>query len=356
MDRVIVYPGAVPLETDILNTNKFALAGLAKLAKTLLGSGPLLVDFTCTPTAPASLNVQVSPGQIYQMMALDSSAYSSLAADAHQVLKQGILWDAVTLSCPAPTTPGYSINYLIEIGYFDTDTASVVLPYYNASTPNQPYSGPNNSGTAQNTVRQGQCSVQVKAGAAATTGTQATPSPDAGYLAAFVVTVAYGQSTITSSNIAIAPNAPIIQSGVAGSGLTQTQADARYQQRNLIVEAGAAGTLSSNAYIGTYVNAMQVNGSGVPVTLPGNCAGSYAVATAAATAAQTINILKMTAGSTTLTTVGTITYAAGAASGTFSTTSGASVMFNPGDALFVQVGSTADKTLANAAISLFLTY
>jgi glucose/arabinose dehydrogenase len=101
---------------------------------------------------------------------------------------------------------------------------------------------------------------------------------------------------------------------------------------------------------------MQVNGSGVAVTLPANCSGSYAVATAAATAAQTINILKMTAGSTTLTTVGTITYAAGAASGTFSTTSGAAVTFNPGDALFVQVGSTADKTLANVAISLFLTY
>jgi len=134
------------------------------------------------------------------------------------------------------------------------------------------------------------------------------------------------------------------------------QGDGRYQQRNFIVEAGIAGTLSIGVYIGAYVNAMQVNGAGVPVTLPGNCAGSYAVATAAATAAQTINILKMAAGSTTLTTVGTITYAAGAASGTFSTTSGAAVTFNPGDALFVQAGLKADTTLTNVIISLFLTY
>ena len=91
------------------------------------------------------------------------------------------------------------------------------------------------------------------------------------------------------------------------------QTDGRYQQRNIIVEAGAIGTLSTNAFIGAYVNAMQVNGSGVPVTLPGNCSGSYAVATAAATNSQTINILKMPAGSTTLNTIGTITYAAGAA-------------------------------------------
>ena len=224
MDRVIQYPGAVPLETDILNTNKFALSGLAKLAKTVLGSGPWLVDFTCIPTAPASLSIQVTAGQIYQMAALDSTAYSSLAADAHQVLKQGILWDAVTLSCPAPTTSGYSINYLIEIGYFDNDTSSVVLPYYNSASPNTPYSGPNNSGAAQNTVRQGLCSVQVKAGAAATTGTQATPAPDAGYIGAFVVTVAYGQSTITAGNITTYPNAPLINSGVATSVAGNTYA------------------------------------------------------------------------------------------------------------------------------------
>jgi glucose/arabinose dehydrogenase len=101
---------------------------------------------------------------------------------------------------------------------------------------------------------------------------------------------------------------------------------------------------------------MQVNGSGVAVTLPGNCVGSYAVATATATAAQTINVLKKAVGSTTLTTVGTIAFAAGASSGTFSTTSGAAVTFNPGEAMYVQVGSSADATLANVAISLFLTY
>jgi hypothetical protein len=156
---------------------------------------------------------------------------------------------------------------------------------------------------------------------------------------------------LTSNSGVLVPNAV-----TSAHALNLGQADSRYQQRNLIVEAGAAGTLTSNAYIGVYVNAIQVNGSGVAVTLPGNCVGSYAVATATATATQTINVLKKAVGSTTLTTVGTITFAAGASSGTFSTTSSAAVTFNPGEAMYVQVGSTADTTLANVAISLFLTY
>jgi hypothetical protein len=156
---------------------------------------------------------------------------------------------------------------------------------------------------------------------------------------------------LTSNSGVLVPNAV-----TSAHALNLGQADSRYQQRNLIVEAGAAGTLTSNAYIGVYVNAMQVNGSGVAVTLPGNGVGSYAVATATATNSQTINILKKAVGSTTLTTVGTITFAAGASSGTFSTTSSAAVTFNPGEAMYVQVGSSADTTLANVAISLFLTY
>ncbi|MCP3025217.1 hypothetical protein [Cupriavidus basilensis] len=50
----------------------------------------------------------------------------------------------------------------------------------------------------------------AKAGVSATTGAQVTPAPDAGYTGLWVVTVANGQTTITSANIAQATNAPIL--------------------------------------------------------------------------------------------------------------------------------------------------
>lgn len=213
MDRQTVYPGAIPLETDLLNTNRNVLVGLSKIAAAVLGTSTLVNGLACTPTSPASLQVNVAPGEIYSLQNLDGTAYSSLAADTtHQILKQGLLMDAVTLNCPAPSTSGYSINYLIEATYQDVDGNAVVLPYYNASNPSQAYSGQNNNGTAQNTTRKGVCTVAVKAGVAAT-GTQQTPAADSGYVGLWVVTVAYGQTQITAANIVQATNAPFLPSG-----------------------------------------------------------------------------------------------------------------------------------------------
>lgn len=218
MDRRIVYSGAIPQDTDVLMTNKYAMLGLSKLAHAILGDGPWMTGLGCVPTAPASLQVQVNPGQIYQLNSVDATAFGSVAADtSHQILKQGILLDAVTLSCPAPGTAGQSINYLVEVGYLDSDTGSTVLPYYNSANPAQAFNGPNNNGTSQTTIRQGVCSVQVKVGTAAATGSQTTPSPDAGYVGAYVVTVANGQTTITSSNITQYSGAPFIPTTLTGA-------------------------------------------------------------------------------------------------------------------------------------------
>lgn len=214
MDRQIVYPGAIPLETDLLNTNKNAMIGLSKLAAAILGTSTFLNGLACTPTGPASLQVYVAPGEIYSLQNIDGTAYSSIAADTtHAILKQGISLDQLTLSCPAPVTAGQSVNYLIQVAYQDTDSGAVVLPYYNSSNPAQAYAGPANSGATQNTVRKGVCAVSAKAGVAATTGTQTTPAPDAGYIGAFVVTVAYGQTQITAPNISTYAGAPFLPSG-----------------------------------------------------------------------------------------------------------------------------------------------
>ncbi|CAI2427938.1 Uncharacterised protein [Serratia proteamaculans] len=210
MDRKIVYPGAIPLETDLLQTNRFAMVGLAKLASAMMGSSTYLHGLECRPAQPASLHVTVAAGEIYSLQNVDGTAYSSLDADTHSILKQGILAGGVTLPLTAPNTAGFSVNYLVQVAYQDVDAESTVLPYYNASNPTQAWHGPNNSGSAQGTVRAGVCSVSIKAGVAATTGTQTTPGVDAGHVAAYVVAVKSGQTSITAADISVATNAPFL--------------------------------------------------------------------------------------------------------------------------------------------------
>ena len=162
MDRATVYNGEELIETDILNGNKFAMIGLAKLAQAVLGTAPVLQGLACTPGT--GLTAAIAAGQVYQMAAVDAMPYSSLGVDSRQVLKQGILADPIALPVPAPGTAGKSINYLVQVQFQEVDTGALVLPFYNASNPAIPYSGPGGLGTSSMTIRSGKCAVQVKAG------------------------------------------------------------------------------------------------------------------------------------------------------------------------------------------------
>jgi len=215
MDRQTVYPGQILPETTLLQIAKDSMIGLAKLSASMLGTSTIANGFAVTPTGPASLQVVVAPGEIYASANIDSTAYSSLAADTtHSIVKQGVLLDSVTLTCAAPGTSGKSINYLIEAAYQDVDAIPVLLPYYNSANPSAPFSGLGNNGLTQNTSRQGAVVVQAKAGVMATTGSQVTPAPDSGYVGLYVVTVAYGQTTITSASIAQYASAPLLPAGL----------------------------------------------------------------------------------------------------------------------------------------------
>ena len=250
-DRRIVYPGALPASLDMLYTNKYAHMALAKLAGAVLGTSTLLNGFACAPTSPAGLTVNVAPGEIYSLQDVDASAYGSIAADAtHLIVKQGIALDATNLACPAPGSAGYSINYLVEIAFSEQDGFPAVLNYYNSANPSQPYSGPGNTGEAQNTVRRDLAVVAVKAGVAAPTGTQATPAIDPGYVGAWVVTVANGQTQITSGNISGYSGAPFLSETLIQK-ISQATADGRYVQFAQIQNCSmvyASDATNTNAY------------------------------------------------------------------------------------------------------------
>jgi hypothetical protein len=218
LDRQIVWPGAIPLETDILSTNRNAMIGLGHLAQAILGSGPAGYGLACTPTNPASLSVQIGPGSFYSLQPVDATAYSSLPANtADLVMKQGVVLASKPpiLTFTPPQTPGTAIVYLVEAAFSETDSAPVTLPFFNSANPSQPLTGPNNSGGASYTVRQGGVAFQVKAGVPAAIGAATAPVVDAGYTPLHLVTVAYGQTAITQSSISSAPQTPLLQ-GFAG--------------------------------------------------------------------------------------------------------------------------------------------
>ncbi len=210
MNRSIVYPGAIPLDADILSPQRNAMTALGWLLQATMGTASGVVGLPCTPTSPASMVVNIGAGAIWMLEEIDASAYGSLAADTSPLMKLGILPEAAgtNFTLTAPGTSGDSVNYLIEATFSEVDGTPVVLPYVNPANPASPYSGPANSGTAQNTVRAQTVELQLKAGAAAPTGTQITPATDTGYVPLYVITVAYGQSTVTAGNISIASGAP----------------------------------------------------------------------------------------------------------------------------------------------------
>ena len=211
MDRSIVYPGAIPLDSDMLNANRNAMVALGALAQAILGTSTVVDGLAVAPTSPASMQITVGPGSITQLTTVDQNAYGSLAADTSDALvKMGVNLTATSFTLTAPTTTGQSTAYLLEAAFLESDVTPVVLPYYNAANPSVPYLGPANAGTAQNTQRIQRAQFQLKAGSPATTGSQITPTIDAGWSGLAVVTVAYGQTQITNSSIAAYAQAPVI--------------------------------------------------------------------------------------------------------------------------------------------------
>ncbi len=187
------------------------MIALGYLAQSVLGAGPVVDGLSCTPTSPASMTVIVGPGMISQLSVIDVLPFGSLPADVWDpLLKIGINVTPTSFTVIAPTTSGQSVNYLIQATFQESDIVPIVLPYYNAAQPSQPYSGPANSAAAQNTLRAQRVELQIKSGAPAPTGTQSTPPIDNGWTGLYVITVPYGQTAVTAANLSSLPTAPFL--------------------------------------------------------------------------------------------------------------------------------------------------
>lgn len=202
MNRKIIYPGEIPLDTDVLTVAKDGYIGVSKIMESLLGHQQAAYGFNYSAVAD-SFQLRIDTGVLYQHLTLDSTGYGSLGTDSQTVTKQGILETAQTFTCNPPATSGYAINYLIQAHVVSADTDAVVLPYYNSANPSMTFNGPNNTGVSQVTRRKDTCVLSMKTGTAATSGTQVTPTADTGYMPLYVVTVVNGQTILISGNVSI---------------------------------------------------------------------------------------------------------------------------------------------------------
>ena len=211
MDRTIVYPGSIPLDSDLLHTNRNTMIALGTLMNAVLGAAPIVDGLSVLPTSPPSLTVLIAPGCITSFEGADNTPYGTLPADTlAPIVKMGINHSGIALNVIPPPTAGQSIVWLAEASFQETDDGAMVLPYYNAAAPTQTWLGPNNSGTPQPTARSQRAIVRIRAGATAATGSQAAPAVAAGWIGLAFVNTDYGQATISAGDITAYPATPVI--------------------------------------------------------------------------------------------------------------------------------------------------
>ncbi|WP_241694220.1 hypothetical protein [Komagataeibacter melomenusus] len=190
MDRQIVYPAQIPLDSDLLNAQRNAFVGLGHLAGMAYGDNTVAAGgFACTPGT--GLAVTIAPGSLLAAGVVDGTAYGTLAANGSVLARQYVSRDPVTL-----TVPGAGATYTVYATPATVDADATVLPFYNAADPAVTYAGADNSGKAAPTVRQD----LAQLGIAATV-------PDGAY-PLWSITVPAAATSITADIIAQATGAP----------------------------------------------------------------------------------------------------------------------------------------------------
>lgn len=207
MDRQIVYPGSIPLDSDFLAIQRQAMIGLGVLARAVLGSDPIVDGLLCSPSD--GLTVVVGPGSMTALSVVDGAPFGSLGTDGRELCKTGSVLDNTVIALGAPAA-GRQI-WLIEASLTEVDGGPVALPYYNSAAPSVAWSGPGNSGAAQNTRRTLPVLVRGRAGVSATDGSQVPPGGAAGWVPLYWVGVAAGQVAIGLGDISPVPGAPFLR-------------------------------------------------------------------------------------------------------------------------------------------------
>jgi len=124
--------------------------------------------------------------------------------------KTGINSDPVTLQLSPSPDPNVAVCWLVQATLSEEDDLPLALPYWNAADPTVPFSGPGNSGAAQNTRRRPRVFFDVKSSGPVPVGTFAPPSADPGWIGLYGVVVWAGKDAITIDDIHPIADAPVL--------------------------------------------------------------------------------------------------------------------------------------------------
>jgi hypothetical protein len=150
-----------------------------------------------------------------------------------------------------------------------------------------------------------------------------------------------------------------------GQQFTAAGVSWRWDGTKWVAYGGGSSTTAPRYGIGCYVPGVPTASQNLlmhkfskAVTIPANFAAyaghaSEAAAAVAATASTAIDVARaLTSAPTSFSSVGTITFAATAASGTFASGGGTTITFAQGDVLRLRAPPTPDATLADFAATL----
>lgn len=278
--RRIVYTNEVPFETDVLATNDYIMSAVSALAQSIIGFGiseaTTVRGLACTPVSPPGLAVVVGPGVMYSYEDYDATDFGVIPADAdpnHMLYKQAFNWNPVTLNLTAPATSGDSVIYLIE-GIFQTiDVNNVSRPYFNSVDPTMPIFE-NNYDTRIDKI-----AFLAKQGVPGVS--PSPPTPDAGYTGLYYVTVANGQTSIISGNIAkvsTVEGQPFITQGLtqkaSSSDISAAYVTKAQLQQNAPIYITATGTANAITASPTPAYPNYSDGMGIKIKIATTNTGS----------------------------------------------------------------------------------
>ncbi|MBE7179597.1 MAG: hypothetical protein INR71_00015 [Terriglobus roseus] len=207
MDRQIVYPGAVPLDSDHLLQNRNTMVAIGYLAKAVIGDDRIIVDgFDCGPGN--GLTVVMSPGTVFAPSVIDANSYGALPPDEDPLLKAGTATGTTTLGVRAGVTT------IISVSMTEVSQGDEVVAYYNPAQPDQSLFGPIGNGAAQATVITQRPSFTVS-------DPDTVPS---GAVRLWVVTVPSGAASVTADMISVADGAPFIRTKLPATAPIDTPA------------------------------------------------------------------------------------------------------------------------------------
>jgi hypothetical protein len=223
LDRTQTLSGMNPQSTWLNQAERDTRIGIGTFWwAEMCGSAPTCPgSFSNLSILPVTLlNVAVGPtvastvGSLYQFLPEETQPYGGypsgigtfLPADTTQVMLQGLTaGNTSSMQMTGGVSAGQSVNNLVECQVVTFDTTSTTVQIVSP--------GGSVTSTAANRDRKDGITCQNKAGVSATTGTQITPTVDAGYVAVGYVAVPFGTVNVSTS---------MVHGGTSFNGFVQT--------------------------------------------------------------------------------------------------------------------------------------